>query len=152
MSINGKGRRGRPRKHMVEGAGFWDDLKSVGSKIGSTVINKVGDVALKKGEEYLTNKLSGNGRRRGRPRKVQEQGGFVNPFEMGYDLGHDVIGPAIFGRGRSKKLNMKMIEPVGGKRNAGSKSQRGLLVSKLMREKGLSLGQASKYIKEKGLM
>ena len=36
-------------------------------------------------------------------------------------------------------------KPTGGTK---SKSARGALVSKLMREKGLSLGQASKYIKE----
>jgi len=142
-------RRGRPRSNAnpyggktlpLDGAGFWDDLRGVGSKIGSTVVNKLGDAAVRKGEEYLTNKLSGKGRR---IKSLPLDGGFINPFEMGYDLGHDVIGPAIFGRGRRK------AKPST---STGAKSRRGQMVSKLMREKGMSLGQASKYIKEHNLM
>ena len=37
-------------------------------------------------------------------------------------------------------------------RGSGKKSARGKLVSKLMKERGLSLGQASKVIKQEGLM
>jgi hypothetical protein len=148
--------KGRPRSNAnpyggktlpLDGAGFWDDLRGVGSKIGSTVVNKLGDAAVRKGEEYLTNKLSGKGRRsNANPyggKSLPLDGGFINPFEMGYDLGHDVIGPAIFGRGRRK------AKPST---STGAKSRRGQMVSKLMREKGMSLGQASKYIKEHNLM
>jgi len=192
----GRKRRGRPRKSELDGSGFWDDLKGVGSRVGSTLINKVGDVAVKKGEKYLEDKLSGKGRRRGRPKKSTKQyeyegsgfwddlkgvgsrvgstianklgdaavrkgeaylenklsgkgrkpkymeGGLINPFDVGFDFGKNVLGPAIFGRGRNK--------PVRGQ--SGSKSQRGAMVSKLMKSKGMTLGEASKYIKEKGLM
>jgi hypothetical protein len=41
---------------------------------------------------------------------------------------------------------------VGGRRKSGRKpSKRGEIVKKVMRERGLSLPQASKYVKEKGL-
>ncbi len=39
----------------------------------------------------------------------------------------------------------------GGARSGGSKAARGQMVSRLMKEKGMSLGEASKYIKEHGM-
>ena len=41
---------------------------------------------------------------------------------------------------------------LGGEKKPRAKTARGALVSKIMKEHGLSLGQASKYIKENGLM
>ncbi len=42
--------------------------------------------------------------------------------------------------------------PKASPQSGGARSARGALVSKLMREKGMTLGEASKYIKQKGLM
>jgi len=50
-------------------------------------------------------------------------------------------------RKSTKKTTKKTTKSVSNK-----KSERGQLISKIMKEKGLNLGQASKYIKEHNLM
>lgn len=135
--------------------------KSVG-KVALPVATKVaGDVA----EKAVSSYLAGDGvadvgiikRGRGRPRKVVEGGSFlssalktvkkvgtsagkpfeksvgINPFSAGYDLGHDVIAPALMGKG------------VDGRK------VRAEIVKKIMKEKGLKMTDASKYVKENGL-
>jgi len=135
--------------------------KSVG-KVALPVATKVaGDIA----EKAVSSYLAGDGvadvgiikRGRGRPRKVVEGGNFlssalkvakkvgtsagkpfeksvgINPFSAGYDLGHDVIAPALMGKG------------VDGRK------VRAEIVKKIMKEKGLKMTDASKYVKEKGL-
>jgi len=63
--------------------------------------------------------------------------------------GHVVsAGLGALGAGKKKRGG----KVIGGKVTGGSKAKRrGALISKLMKSKGMSLGQASKYIKEKGL-
>jgi len=119
----------------------------------------------------------------------------LNPFDLGYKLGHDVIGPALMGRGRKpraskivkvakevgltggkKKFNfLKAIKDVGhavgeplsavpamvlkdavglGRKKAPAskgRSARAEIVKKVMKEKGLKMIEASKYVKAHGL-
>jgi len=141
-------------------------LRDIGSflhKTGKKVVNdprvrKLADQALnkaiEKGTEYGSQQLAGMGRRRGGailedsmpyshailPSKLQKP-----PFKGRSKTAKSIPAPltaysqssAIYGAGRS-----------GG----GSKSARGAMVSKLMKQKGMSLGEASRYIKEHGLM
>lgn len=275
--MKGEGRRrGRPRKCDMEGAGFWDSMKSIGSSAAEGLAPIAKDLA----KDALTSYMKGEGRK-GRPRKADMQGGFswgdlgkgitstmkaaepflpllmaaagrskgnphhylqhateahqhmngggamdnflhiaksvapflpmlmaagrgegrkvgggwediikkvgniagkpyeisgVNPFDFGYNLGHDKIAPEMFkvlppekvhaffgAKGRAK--GGAMIAPTGdgaklsgypksgGKRPASAKQMaRGALVSKLMKSHGFTLGQASKHIKEHGLI
>jgi hypothetical protein len=58
----------------------------------------------------------------------------VNPFTMGFDLGKDVIAPALMGKG------------VGDGRK-----KRAEIVKRIMKEQGLKMTDASKYVKAHGL-
>jgi len=98
----------------------------------------------------------------------------VNPFDFGYNLGHDTIAPELFKVLPPEKVHAffgakgrggAMIAPsgdgtrlggypkAGGKRPASAKQlARGKLVSQLMKSHGFTLGQASKHIKEHQLL
>ena len=98
----------------------------------------------------------------------------VNPFDFGYNLGHDTIAPELFKVLPPEKVHKffgakgrggAMIAPsgdgtrlggypkAGGKRPASAKQlARGKLVSQLMKSHGFTLGQASKHIKEHQLL
>ena len=145
--LAGKRGRGRPKK---SGAGFLPDFSKAIGTIGEIAKPAVRDIAkdlAKKGVD----KLLGNGRRpRGR-KPTQSGAGFldvfsdmgkpfekmvgVNPFNAGFELGNKVIGPALLGEGRKKR----------------GPSKRGEIVKRIMKEKGLSLPQASKYVKDNDL-
>ena len=58
----------------------------------------------------------------------------VNPFDAGFKIGNQIIGPALMGEGRKR-----------------TPSKRNVIVKQIMKEKGLSLPQASKYVKENNL-
>jgi hypothetical protein len=63
----------------------------------------------------------------------------VNPFTMGYDLGHDVIAPALMGKG------------VGSGGAVDGRKKRAEIVKKVMKEHGLKMTDASKFVKQHGL-
>jgi hypothetical protein len=110
---------------------------------------------IQKGVEYGSQQLAGMGR----------SGGAIleHSAPMSMDSYPMYMGKAPF-KGRSRKASSipapltaysqsSAIYGAGrGKGKSGAKSARGALVSKLMREKGMSLGQASKYIKEHNLL
>lgn len=72
----------------------------------------------------------------------------VNPWDLGYDLGHEVIGPALKKAIKGGKME-EGERKIGGA--AKKPSARGAIVSRIMKEKHLSLPMASKYVKEHGL-
>lgn len=72
----------------------------------------------------------------------------VNPWDLGYGLGHDVIGPALKKAIKGGKME-EGERKIGGA--AKKPSARGAIVSRIMKEKHLSLPMASKYVKEHGL-
>jgi len=121
-------------------------------------------------------------------------GSGLNPFDLGYSFGHDILGPALFGRGRPprgraksggaksggaksggkfnflgaiKNIGHALGEPVGLAteqlakaelskavglgRKTRKPSARAVIVKKVMKEKGLGMIEASKYVKAHGL-
>jgi hypothetical protein len=145
--LAGKRGRGRPKK---SGAGFVPDwgkaIGTIGEIAKQPAVKDIAKDLAKRGVD----KLLGNGRKpRGRKPK-QSGAGFldvfsdmgkpfekmvgVNPFDAGFQLGNKVIGPALMGEGRKR-----------------TPSKRNIIVKQIMKEKGLSLPQASKYVKENNL-
>lgn len=53
---------------------------------------------------------------------------------------------------KEKQVKKRVLNKSGGMKSGGKRTERNALISKLMREKGLKLGEASKYIKEHNLM
>jgi len=174
----GKKPRGRPRK-MVEGAnstmGASGGKFSLGKTLGS-VAKGVGKVAVpiatkvgtKVAEQALANALAGAGvgsggvglmkKPRGRPRKMDggkfdifdsiqkigkkagepfEKSVGINPFTTGFDLGKD-IGYKMMGQG---------VQSGGG----DGRKKRAEIVKRVMKEQGLKMTDASKYVKAHGL-
>jgi len=127
-AISGMGR--------VSGAGFWKDFgdgfvkgfkgsTKVASKVLPIVTPFVPEIAPLTGAVIGANQIlnKGSGRRRGRPRKT----------------GGDLYPPAVQGGMSNHRKNS-----VGHAKNQA----RGALIRQLMREKGLTLPQASSYIKQ----
>jgi hypothetical protein len=150
--LKGKG-RGRPKgKGSKKGGDFWNDLKNVGKSVGSEIMPVVKEVGKEALKDYL---MKGKGVKKvGRPKKNIGGG-------IGDDILHGIeqFAPiAMMGLGRKKKsvkggaseLYPKTVQ--GGAVCGGNKkTSRGLLIKKIMKEHGLNLPQASKYIKEHSL-
>jgi hypothetical protein len=146
---------------------FGKALGSVAKGVGKVALPIATKVGTKVAEDALTAALMGAGvdgvgvmkRPRGRPRKMDggkfdffktitdigkkagepfEKSVGVNPFTMGYDLGHDVIAPALMGKG---------VRSGGG----DGRKKRAEIVKKVMAEKGMKMIEASKYVKQHGL-
>jgi hypothetical protein len=149
-------------------------LKAVGKevvKVGLPIAEKMATKMAEKAiNDYMKGDASGSGvysagvgemkRPRGRPRKM-DGGKFdllgtitkigkkagepfdksigVNPFTFGYDLGHDVIAPAL--------MKGKGVRSGGG----DGRKKRAEIVKKIMKEQGLKMTDASKYVKAHGL-
>jgi hypothetical protein len=140
------------------------EVVRVGLPIAERVATKMAEQAVK---SYMSGEASGSGvysagvgemkRPRGRPRsggkfdllgtitKIGKKAGEpfdksigVNPFTFGYDLGHDVIAPALMGKG---------VRSGGG----DGRKMRAEIVKKIMKEQGLKMTDASKYVKAHGL-
>jgi hypothetical protein len=102
----------------------------------------------------------------------------VNPFDVGYEIGNKVVGPAIdkaLGNKKAKLPNisdvMEIAKPllkeagkkvlqkgaefvakkITGGSSAGGRAKRAEIVKKVMKEKGLKMIEASKYVKQHGL-
>lgn len=151
-------------------------------KVGTKVAEKAAEQAVKSylSGEGVVSAGVGMVKKRGRPRKMTAEGGKfnllgtltsvgkaagkpfeksvgVNPFTLGYDLGHDVIAPALMGKGTKKgqprKTARKAYEGagVGSGGAVDGRKRRAEIVKKVMAEKGLKLVDASKYVKQHGL-
>jgi hypothetical protein len=66
----------------------------------------------------------------------------VNPFEMGYNLGHDVIAPAIVGRGRGRPRILPYPQPMM-QEDSSSDEGMGIRGRASRRGKGASRGRAT---------
>ena len=159
--------RGRPRKMDVEGGkfNFGKALGKIAKGVGKVALPIAERVGTKLAEKALTEAVMGAGvkKARGRPRKMDVEGGKfnliksikavgnkvgkpfeeisgVNPFNFGYDLGHDVISPAI-----DKARGVKRGGAIDGRK------KRAEIVKKVMKEQGLKMTDASKYVKAHGL-
>jgi len=145
-------------------------LKAVG-KVALPIAEKMATKMAEKAiNDYMKGDASGAGvmsagvgemkRPRGRPRKMDggkfdifdpiikigkkagspfEKSVGVNPFTMGFDLGKDVIAPALMGKG------------VGSGGAVDGRKKRAEIVKKIMKEQGLKMTDASKYVKAHGL-
>jgi hypothetical protein len=173
----GKKPRGRPRK-MVSGANsamgasggkfdFGKALGSVAKGVGKVALPVATKVGTKVAEKALMSALGGAGvtsggvgtmkRPRGRPRsggkfdifdsivKIGKKAGEpfeksvgVNPFTTGFDLGKD-IGYKLIGQGVAS----------GGA--VDGRKKRAEIVKRVMKEQGLKMTDASKFVKQHGL-
>jgi hypothetical protein len=124
---------------IMEGGSFFDTIgRALKVLINPNVVADLGKELLSGGGWFdnLVNIVKDVGHTIGKPFEVVG----VNPWDLGYNLGHDVIAPVL-------KQAIK-----GGKMDGAKKpSARGAIVSKIMKEKNLSLPMASKYVKEHGL-
>jgi hypothetical protein len=139
-------------------------LKEVG-KIALPIAEKV---AMKAAETAVKSYMTGGEvvkKPRGRPRKEGgsihsilksvakvgksagkpfEKAVGVNPFSLGYDLGHDVIAPAL-------KKELKKGKGVKSAGAVDGRKKRAEIVKKVMAEKGMKMIEASKYVKANNL-
>lgn len=151
-------RRGRPRRHPIashmaggagySGAGFWDD---VGKGVSSVLSNK--DVQ-KLGVDYVKSQMGGAIRKRGS--RAKSHFAAMHPYlashyqggagYSGAGINNMLMTPwSLAGSSKSKKLG----KLHGGKSIANF--DRGAIVSEVMAKHGLSLPQASSFVKAHGL-
>lgn len=128
---------GLPKPRVI-GSGFWNDLKRDLSNPKETIKGigkaKTWSDAFKKSGQIIGNTLD---------KGIPLAAAALTASETGSPAA--AIGSYKESRGlvdEGKKIA----------RGSGKKSARGKLVSKLMKERGVSLGQASKIIKQEGLM
>jgi hypothetical protein len=122
--IGGKSYR-NPEQHIVHGAGFWQDF-GTGFKKGFKGVAKVAAPALSVASIFQPE---------------------LAPLAMGVGLANKAMGGRHvrrYGGETSGGMTMHRAKSVGHAKNQA----RGALVRQLMREKGMSLGQASSYIKQ----
>jgi hypothetical protein len=153
-----KPKRRRPKK--VEGGNFLGTLKSIGrkvvpvaSQIGKKVILPVGqEVAKQALANYLT---SGAGlKKRGRPKT--QGGNFLKTMKsigrtvapVAKTIGNKVIMPVVTDVAKQALTNY-LTKPSSG---AGLKAKRGEMIKQVMSKHNLTLGAASKFIKENNLL
>jgi hypothetical protein len=125
----------------ISGAGFWKDFgdgfvkgikgsTKVASKVLPIVTAFAPEIAPLTGAVMATNAIINKGSgRKGRPRKI---------------VGGDLYPPAVEGVVEGGKMSKHRTKSVGHAKNQA----RGALIRQFMREKGLTLPQASSYIKQ----
>jgi len=156
----GKGakKRGRPSKKAGANIGlaqseesnkYFEEKQKEGGNFFSDLwdgVKSVGEVALKVAPAVLA---LGKPKKRGRPSKKQLEGGAVLP-EASSSFGANLKG------GRMLVENNQMRGHYGGAKAEKKDCKTGIkdrakIVREVMKEKGLSMIEASKYVKEKGL-
>ena len=120
------GKRGRPKKSEMDGGSIWGDIGNAFKSVGHAIAPVAVPIATELGKDAIKGYMAGEGRKRGRPSK---KGGASELY------------PPSVAKGGKRKASVK----------AGAKSERGALIKKVMKEHGLNLGQASKFIKEHNL-
>ena len=132
--------------------------KKIGKAIAPVAKEVFDDVILPEGKEalreYIRSSVSEGGKRRGRPPKrmvgtnpntyTPQHGGAMlknAPSEYHSSVYPPALASYAHGSGRAK------LPKSGAKRN----SARGAIVAEVMKKHGLTLPQASKFVKEKGL-
>jgi len=132
---------------VMEGGSFFDIIgKALKVLVNPNVVEDLGKELLSGGGWWddVVGVVNTIGHAVGKP---FEAVGF-NPYDLGYKLGHDVIAPVLKQAIKGGKME-EGERKVGGA--AKKPSARGAIVSRIMKEKHLSLPMASKYVKEHGL-
>lgn len=144
--LKGNGRRGRPKKQVNQGAGIGEDILE-----GVKTLAPFAPLLMGLGREE-ENKMGG--KRRGRPKKGGDFFGDIADIGKSVvkDVGKDLLRDYIRGKGRPKKGGSAELYPPavakGGKRAPNKRAE---IVKKVMKQHGLNLPQASKYVKEHNL-
>lgn len=131
---------------LMDGGSHSNEVQNkLSSLVNHKVVSQLGDELLSGGGWFnnLINIVRKVGHDVAKPFEIVG----VNPWDLGYDLGHDVIAPVL--KKAIKGGKMEGERKIGGA--AKKPSARGAIVSKIMKEKNLSLPMASKYVKEHGL-
>lgn len=166
----GKRPRGRPRKMVMSqddmtGGDLWKDVGNIAKDVGKR--------AVKEGVKYGIKSATKGGVRRKKPLGADPRtytpvhlldgGALIRDAPAQFHssvyppalASYSAYGKDAYGRGRDeffgeqptgKKVANKVVKAVGGARAA-----RGAIVKEIMTKKGLSLGAASKYVKENNL-
>jgi hypothetical protein len=132
-----------------EGRGFYDDvIKPVGRTIGSVGKEILKDVVLPIGKELLKDAIKGAVIGAGQKKRMKNKdfNKLLEKSKKCDDSMNDISHILKSAKVHSKKSNVKPI--VGTKRG---ESVRGAVVSEYMKKNGVSLGVASKKVKELGL-
>ena len=133
--INGAGRKPRTRK-MAGGSGFTDFYDDMASRL-KPVVQPISEALTKRAVSAI-----GSGRKP-RTRKMAGGSGFTDFYDDMASRLKPVVQPI------SEALTKKAVSAIGGKVKKPNK--RGEIVKKIMKEKGLNLPMASKYVKEHNL-
>jgi hypothetical protein len=131
-----------------EGAGFYDDvIKPVGRTIGNVGKEILKDVVLPIGKELLKDAIKGAVIGAGQKKmKNKDFNKILQKSKKCDNAMTDISHILKSAKVHSKKSNIKPI--VGTKRG---ERVRGDVVAEVMKKRGVSLGQASKIVKEEGL-
>lgn len=81
-------KKGEDLVNRMTGKGFFEDLGSVFQKVAEQVIDPIKQIGHDAGQVYAP---------------IPE----LNPFDLGYKLGNEVIGPALLGKGMKKRRGRK---------------------------------------------
>ena len=141
----------KPRK--PQGGSFFGDIGNVAKSIGSSVAKDVIlPVAVDTGKDmlksYMTSKSTGSGlKKRGRPRKNIEKGGDF--FSSLRDIGKEITPIA---KDIAVPIATQALTSYMKGQGLKKPTKRNLMIKEMMRKNpGLTLGEASKYIKQNNL-
>ena len=129
-------------------------LKPVAKEVFEEVLVPEGKKALR---EYIKSGLGSNEenvggamkRPRGRPKKVLEAGALIRNAPK--EFHSSVYPPALASYNHELPIQSRGPMGAGRKAKSGAKSKRGDIVKQVMKKHGLSLGEASKFVKENNL-
>ena len=152
--------RGRPRKNPQSMVSTQvGGKRSLGKKLGAMMPDDLLEEGFKRGLEYARKQSKSGGKFHighigksiGKSAKKLSGNEYAQDFTAGtVGLGVGAAtGNPMAGVAAGTGTKIAMDKASGGKR--GGAATRGKLVGKIMREKGLSLAAASKYVKEHGL-
>jgi len=155
LSAAGLEKKQRKPRKTPQGGSFFSDIgktfKNVGESVAKDVILPVAvDTGKDMLKSYMTSKSTGSGLRkpRGRPRKNLQGGDFFSSLR---DIGNHIapIAKEIAVPVAKEALTSYMMKGSGIKKP----TRRNLMIKELMRKHpGLTLPEASKYIKEHNLV
>jgi hypothetical protein len=169
------GKRGRPKgsksKKQIEGAGIYSDyIKPAGQALVNTGKAVFNDVVVPVGKELVKDAVkgaimgavvgAGEKKKRGRPKGSKNKGKGVPEVELKnledekdrvdkeitFEKGMEKAEGADVADGGKEKTKCVLIKPA--RKGSQKLKDRAEMVKKIMKEKGLTLPQASRYIKE----
>jgi hypothetical protein len=148
--------RGRPRKNVMVDSEIYPHVdggkRQLGKKLGALMPEDLIQEGFKRGLEFARqNSKSGGKFHIGKALKKVAKNEYAQDFASGaVGLGVGAAtGNPLLAVGAATGTKAGMDAASGGKRGGGA--TRGAIVGKIMKEKGLSLPLASKYVKEHNL-